>query len=149
MVHEQADPPPGILQVEEDGALHTLPPQGSPEALDLAERLRVPGPRYDLANAALLQLAGELALSPPGHVLRAVVGQDLLRCRVGSQRRPQHFQHQGRRLTGVQPVADGEAAVVVHECHQVDPAILPFEHECEQISLPELVRLGPLSGECS
>ena len=40
VVDEQPDPPPRIFQVEEHGALHALPPQRSPEPLDLPQRLR-------------------------------------------------------------------------------------------------------------
>jgi DNA end-binding protein Ku len=58
--------------------------------------------------------------------LAAVVGQDLFRHAVGRKRRPQDFDHQRRRLAGVQPVADDEAAVIVHESDQVNPGILPF-----------------------
>ena len=65
-------------------------------------------------------------------------------------RRPQHLQHQRRRLAGVQAVADDEAAVVVHEGDQVDPPVLPLEDEREQVGLPQLIRAGPLeaSGPC-
>ena len=51
----------------------------------------------------------------------AVVGEDLLGRAVAGQAGTQHFDRQGGRLTGVQPVADDEPAVVVHERHQVRP----------------------------
>ena len=86
----------------------------------------------------------EGALAPPGDVLAAVVGQHLLGRAVGGQAGAQHLQHQGRRLAGVQAVADEEAAVVVHEGDQVDAAVLPLEDEGEQVGLPELVGPGPL-----
>ena len=44
----------------------------------------------------------------------------------------------------MQAVADDEPAVVVHEGHQIDPPVLPLEHEREQVGLPQLVGLGPL-----
>ena len=69
----------------------------------------------------------------------AVVGQHLLGRAVRGDRRTQHLQHQRRRLAGVQTVADDEAAVIVHEGDQVDPAVLPLEHEGEQVRLPQLV----------
>ena len=65
---------------------------------------------------------------------------------VGGDGGAEHLDHQRRRLAGVQAVAGDEAAVVVHEGHQVDAAVLPLEHEGEQIGLPELVRPGPLEG---
>ena len=80
------------------------------------------GAGHDLLDAPLLQLLAEGALAPPGDVLAAVVGEHLLGGAVGGDRRPQHLQHQRRRLAGVQAVADDEAAVVVHEGHQVHAA---------------------------
>ena len=91
VVDEQADPLASIGQVEEDRGLDTFTPQRSPEPFDFAERLRSPRARDDLLNAPFFQLLGELALASPGHVLRAVVGEDLTRLAVGSQRRTQHF----------------------------------------------------------
>jgi hypothetical protein len=144
MVQEQTDPPLRIAQVQEDGALDALTPQRAPEAFDLAQGLRPPRRRHHLLDAALLQLLRERALATPGHILAAVVRQNLLGRAVRGQRRPQHLQHQGRRLAGVQAVADDEAAVVVQKSHEVDPPILPFEDKREQISLPQLIGLGPL-----
>ena len=144
MVHEQTDPSLCIAQVHEHRALDTFAPQGAPETLDLAQGLRPPRCRHHLPDATLLQLLGEGALATPGHVLAAVIGQDLLRGAVGGQRRPQHFQHQCRGLAGVQAVADDETAVIIHEGYQVNPSILPFQNEREQISLPQLIGFGPL-----
>jgi hypothetical protein len=62
VVDEQADAPPGVAQVEEDRRRHALAPQRPPEALDLAQGLRVPRPGHHLADAALLQLLGEGAV---------------------------------------------------------------------------------------
>src|SRR5580693_10433671 len=139
MVDEQADPLPGIAEVDEHGSLDALAPQGSPEALDLTERLRPPRRRHDLLDAALLQLAREGALAPPRHVLRTVVGQDLLGHAVTGQRRAHHLDHQGRRLAGMQPVADDEPAVIVHKSDQKNSPILSSQNETEKISLPERI----------
>ena len=99
---------------------------------------------HDLAHSALLQFLGEGALAPPGDVLAAVVGQHLLGRAVAVHRRPEDLHHQGARLAGVQPVADQEAAVIVHEGHQVDAAVLPLQDEGEQVGLPQLVGAGAL-----
>src|SRR5262249_38810715 len=40
VVDEQPDPPLRVAQVDENRTLHALAPQGGPEALDLAQRLR-------------------------------------------------------------------------------------------------------------
>jgi hypothetical protein len=95
--------------------------------------------RHDLADPALLEQPGELALAAPGHVLGAVVGQDLLgRAEVGDCSE-QRLAHQRARRRGVQPIADDEAAVVVEECHQVHAPVLTLEHEGEEVRLPQLV----------
>src|SRR5262249_13176681 len=141
MVDVQADALLRVPQIDEDCALNALTPQTAPEALNLAQSLRSPRRRHYLLDAAFLQLFGESAFASPGHVLAAVVSQDLLRSAVRSQRRPQHFQHQGGRLAGVQAVADDEAAVVVHESHQIHAAVLTLEHKGKQVGLPQLILL--------
>src|SRR5207245_10936565 len=112
---------------------------GAPEAFDLAQSLRPPGCGHDLLDAALLQLLGEDALAAPGDVLRAVVGEDLLRSAVGSDGGTQDFEDQRGGLSGMQAGAGSLAAVIVHEGNEVDATVLPFEDEGEQIGLPELV----------
>ena len=88
MIDEQADAALGIAEIGEDGGVDALTPESAPEAFDLAQSLRPPWRRHYLLDAALLQLAREHALATPSHVLRAVVGEDLLRRAVGCQRRP-------------------------------------------------------------
>ncbi len=142
VVDEQSDPALGIAHVDEDRALDALAPERAPEAFDLAERLRVAWPGHDLLDAAFFQLLGERALAAPGHVLRAVVGEDLLRRAVRREADAQHLQHQRGRLTGVQAVARDESAVVIHERDEVDTPVLTLEDEREQVGLPELVGRG-------
>ena len=131
-------------EVHEHRALEAFSPQRAPEAFDLPERLRPTRPGHDLLDAALLQLAGKSAFAPPRHILRAVVGQDLLGRAESGHRRAEHFQHQRRGLAGVQAVPDNEAAVVVHERHQINPPILPLEDKRKQVGLPQLIGFGPL-----
>ena len=141
MVDEQADPPPGIAQVQEHRALDALAPQRPPEAFDLAQRLRPPRRGHDLPDAALLQLPAKallprqvtywLPLSVRISCGHAIAGDA---ARSTSSTRP--------RLAGVQAVADDEAAVVVHEGDQVHPAVLPLEDEGEQVGLPQLIGLA-------
>ena len=131
MVHEQTDTTLGVSQIDEDCALDTLPPQRAPEAFDLSQRLWPPRLGHHLSDAALVQLLAEGALATPGDVLAAVVRQNLLGRPIGRDGRAQYLQHQGRRLTGVQAIADQEAAVIVHKSNQIDPPILPFQDECE------------------
>src|SRR5262249_25960596 len=51
-----------------------------------------PGRGHHLMNAALLQFLGKGALAPPGDVLAAVVGKDLLGRAVVGQPGAEHFQ---------------------------------------------------------
>lgn len=100
----------------------------------------------NLFDAALLQFLGEGALAPPGDILRPIVGQDLLGRTVIGDACAQDFQDQRRRLRRVQPVGDDEAAVIVDEGDQIDPAILALQDEGEEVRLPELVGLGAFEG---
>jgi hypothetical protein len=68
VVDEQANAPLGVAQVQEDSSLHALAPHRAPEALDLAQRLRVPRRGHHLPHAAFLQLLGERTLAAPGDV---------------------------------------------------------------------------------
>ena len=80
-----------------------------------------------------------------GHAVAALgYGHPRLVDAVSGQSSSKHFQHQGRRLTGVQAIAGDEAAMIIHEGDQVHAAVLPLEHEGKQIGLPKGVRLGPL-----
>ena len=115
MIDEQTNSPLGVAEVHKDCRFDALAPQRSPKALNLSQGLRMPWRRHQLLDAAFFQLLVERALPAPGHVLAAVVGQDLLRHSIRRKRRAQDFDHQGRRLTGVQAVAHDEAAVIVHE----------------------------------
>lgn len=44
----------------------------------------------------------------------------------------------------MQPVTDNEAAVVVHERDEINPSVLAFQYEREQVRLPELIGFGAL-----
>ena len=72
-----------------------------------------------LLDSVLLQLLAELALPPPGDVLRTVIGQDLHRRTIAGDPRPQYLQHQRAGRRGVQAVPHQEPAVIVQEPDQV------------------------------
>src|SRR4029077_3102765 len=50
VIDPEADPPPAVREVPEDGRLHALAPERSPEALDLSECLWVSRRRDDLLD---------------------------------------------------------------------------------------------------
>src|SRR6185437_4782420 len=119
-VDEQANALARVAEIEEERGLDALAPQRAPEAFDLAERLRPVRRRHDLLDAAFLAILGEGALAAPRHVLRAVVGEHFLGGAAPGDRRPPYFEHQRRRLAGMQTVADDEAAVIVEKGDEID-----------------------------
>ena len=94
MVDEQPEPSSRVVEPAEERRLHAFAPQGPPESLDLAERLRMTRSGHDLADPAAVEQLGELALAAPRHVLRAVVGQHLLGCSEVGDRRLERLAHQ-------------------------------------------------------
>jgi len=93
-LHIQAEPPRAIGEVGEHRARQELVPERLPEALDLAERLRMLRPALDVADAVAPQLLLELGLAAPGGVLTTLIGQDLAgRTEVGD-RSGQRLHHQ-------------------------------------------------------
>jgi hypothetical protein len=73
VVNEESNPLPRVFQAQEVSPLQAFAPQRSPDAFNLAQRLRRSRPCHDLIIARLLKLAAELALAAPCHLLRTVV----------------------------------------------------------------------------
>jgi hypothetical protein len=136
---EKPEPPLAVGEVREDRAAQEFLPQRLPEALDLAERLRVLRAALDVPDAILPQPLLEERLAAPGRVLPPLVRQHLLRRPVGGDAPLQGFEHQRPLLVVRQDEAHQEARVVVHERRQVQP-LVPSEQEGEDVRLPELVR---------
>src|SRR5205814_5929976 len=95
---EEADPPLAVLEVREDRPREKLLPQRLPEALDLAQRLRMVRPALDVPDALAAQLFLEIRVTAPGHVLAPLVRQHLPRSAVLRDPTSQRFQHQRRAL---------------------------------------------------
>jgi hypothetical protein len=125
--------------VREDRATEKLVPECLPEALDLAERLRMLRSTADVVNAGADQQLFELGLAAPDRVLPAVVGQHLGRLPVRRQTVLERLHHQRRLLMVRERVPDDEPAVVVHEHADVEPLRAP-QAKREDVRLPELVR---------
>lgn len=132
-----------VDDVREDRAAEKLVPQCLPEALDLAERLRVLRAAPDVLDTAPLQLLLELGLTPPHRVLAPVVGQHLRRLSVRGDPTFEGLHHERRLLVMCQRVPDHEAAVVIHEDAHVQPLRAP-QPKREDVRLPELIHAGPL-----
>jgi hypothetical protein len=142
-VDPERQPSRQIEEVAEDRAGEKLVPQGLPEALDLAQRLRMLRPRLEMPDSLPPELVLEFRLSPPDRVLAAVVGQHLLRDSVALDARLQRLHHQLALLVPLQRVSGDESRVVVHQGAEVDP-LVPAQKEGEDIRLPELVRTRSL-----
>jgi hypothetical protein len=140
---EEPQPPLAVGEVCEDRAAQKLVPQRLPEALDLAERLRMLRPALDVPDPILAQPLLEERLAAPGCVLPPLVGQDLHRRPVRGDSTLQRFQYQRALLVVRQHEAHHEARVVIHEGCQVEP-LVPSQEEGEDVGLPELVRCCPL-----
>lgn len=142
-VDEVPQSPRAVVEVGEHGAPEEFVPQRLPEALHLAQRLRVVRSTLEVCNSLPPQLGLEFRLPAPRGVLAAVVGQRFARHAEAGHAAFEGLHHQRRLLVVCQRVPDDEAAVVVHEDGDVEP-FMPTQQEGEDVRLPELVWLGPL-----
>jgi len=142
-VHEELDAPVAVSEVREDGAGQKLVPKRLPEALDLAERLRVLGPTLDVADAVRLELTLEVRFATPRRVLPTLVGEDFARLAVSGDAALERLHHELGPLMVSQVVRDDEARMVVHEGGHVE-ALVAAQQEREDVRLPELIGLRAL-----
>jgi hypothetical protein len=77
-VHVERQPSLAVGKPAEDGAAEELLPQRLPEALHLAQGLRVLGPALDMPDPLAAQLALKVRLASPGRILAALVSEHLL-----------------------------------------------------------------------
>jgi hypothetical protein len=142
-VHEERHSPLAVGEIGEDRARQEFVPQGLPEALDLAQRLRVLRPTRNMSDSVLPQPLLEFGHSTPGAVLPTLISEHLARLTVRGDAALQGLDHQRRALMVSQQMRDHEARVVVHESDQVQP-LVASEQEGEDVRLPHLVGLGAL-----
>lgn len=128
-----------VLGVREDRATQEFIPQRLPEALGLAQRLRMLRPTADVVDPAPRQHLLELGLAAPHRVLPTVVGQHLRRLAVRRVPALERLHHQRRLLMVRHRVPHDEATVVVHEHAHVQPLCTP-QPKREDVRLPKLVR---------
>lgn len=122
-VDEKPEPTSAVGEVREDGAREKLLPQGLPESLDLAERLRVLRAALDVADTLTTQLLLEVRLAAPRRVLPPLVRKDLLGRTVVGDPASQRLHHQHRALMVREGEGHDEARVVVHEGRQVQALV--------------------------
>jgi len=134
-VDEEPEPLLTVCVVREDGLAQPLVPQRLPEALHLAERLRMLRAALHVTDAVATKLLLEVRLAPPRCVLPALVRQHLLGCTEGSERASERFHHERGPLVVRERPADDEARVVVHERRQVQ-ALVASKQKREDVRLP-------------
>jgi len=134
-IDEEPQPPLAITKVRKHRLGQKLLPERLPEALHLAQRLRVLRPALDVPNALPPQLRLECRLPTPRRVLPPVVRQHLLGRPVRCDAAVESLQHQHRLLLMRHRVRDDVAAVVVHEDRHVQP-LVAAQQKREDVRLP-------------
>ena len=128
-----------VDNVREHRATEKLVPQRLPEALDLAQRLRMLRPAADVLDALPRQRFFELGLAAPHRVLAPVIGQHFRRRSVRSDTPLERLHYQRRLLVVRERMTDHESTVVIHEHADVKP-LGAAQPEREDVRLPQLVR---------
>jgi hypothetical protein len=93
-VDEERQAPLQISKVGKHGARQKLVPQRLPEALDLAERLRMLRPRLHVRDPFAPQLLFEFRRAAPRRVLTALVSEDLAWHSVRADSSTERLHHQ-------------------------------------------------------
>jgi hypothetical protein len=131
-----------LLEAVELRAHQEVRPNGLPEPLNLAQRLRVMRAAAEVMDVILLQFLLKPRLAAPVGVLPAIVRQHLLGHAILRDSPPIHFQHVLRRLAAIQSQPDQVARVIVQEPNQV--RILTAQANGANVALPHLIRRRPL-----
>jgi hypothetical protein len=138
----EANPVTGRLEAFKLGAREELLPDGFPEALDFAQGHGMMGSGFEVMGPVLFHLGLEPGGAAPVHVLPAIVGEHLLGRLILRGGDAKHLQHVLGGMAAEQIGSDHETGVIVHEADQV--SVAAPEPEGEDVSLPHLVRSGPL-----
>ena len=142
ILHPGLHPLLRLLEAVELGAPQEVRPDRFPEALDLAQGLRMMRRAAEMMDVILAQFLLEARLAPPTGVLPAIVGEHLLGRAVRRHGPPIDFQHMLRRLAAIQPQPHDVAGVIVQEADQV--GILPQQPNRANVALPHLIGCGAL-----
>lgn len=132
VLDEQPEPPLAVRVIRKDRATEELVPQGLPEALDLAEGLRVLRPTLHVADSVLPQSLLELRLPAPGGVLASLVRQHLAGRAVLGNSALQCLDDEAPLLVVRQDERHHVPRMVIQERRHVD-ALLPTEEEGKDV----------------
>lgn len=136
------DPLLGRLEAVELGAGEEVLPDRRPEAFDLAQGHGMLGPALEVRDAVLLELGFEAAGAPPGGILTAVVGEQLLGRLELADGDAIHLDHRLGGGAAEQARPDDVARVIIQEGDEV--GVTTAQPEGEDVRLPHLVGRGPL-----
>jgi hypothetical protein len=140
---KQRDAALAILEVRKDRPRDEFLPQRLPEALDLAQGLRMVRPTLDVTDPLTMELGLEIGVPTPRHVLTSLVREDLTRGAVLRNPARQCFEDQRRALVMRHHQRHEVPRVVVHEGRHVQ-TLMPPQEKREDVRLPKLVRLRSL-----
>jgi len=115
VLNPQFDPFAGALKVLELGPREELLPDAFPEALDLAQGHGMVWTAFEVRHPVLGQFGLESALSPPGGVLAAIVGEHLFGRLIFADGDPVHFDDRLSCVAAEQVRSHDEARIIVHE----------------------------------
>jgi hypothetical protein len=128
----------GIGEGGKVGLLKEFPPDGLPEALDLAQGHRVLWSTAHMLDAVLFEHLLEAALAPPGHKLAAVVRQDFTGCTEFTDGPLHHFQHRLSRLLPIEAMPYQKPGMVVDDANQI-ALVHPLQVKGEDVDLPAVI----------
>ena len=100
-------------------------------------------PALHMLDALAAQLLFKARRAPPRRVLAPLIGEDLARCAVVSNRPRERLQHQSAPLVVRHHQAHQISRVIIQERRHVHPLLAP-QKKREQIRLPQLIGLGAL-----
>jgi hypothetical protein len=142
VLHPQSKALTGLFEAPELGSVEEFAEHRLPETLDLAQRHRMMGRRFDVFDPVLLQLLLKLCRTAPVGVLPAIVRQHLLGDAVLANPTAIHLKHIRGRLAPEHLKAGNVPGVVIDEADDI--RLTTAEAEGKDIRLPQLIRCGTL-----
>jgi hypothetical protein len=139
VLDEERESAQAVSEVREDRLAQKLLPQRLPEALDLAERLRMLRPTLAVRDAVATEQLLKLRLATPRRVLPTLIRQYFLRLAILRNAALDRLDYQTRFLVMRHRPRHDVARVVVHEADEVH-ALMAAQLEGEDVALPHLIR---------
>jgi hypothetical protein len=122
-LHEEVHASHAVGEIRKDGLRQKLVPERFPEALNLAERLRVLRAAFHVLDAFAAQLFFEFRRAAPRRVLATLVRQNLAWRAVVFESALERVHHELALLMMRERVRHDEARVVVHEAREIEALV--------------------------